>query len=349
MIFLGMKHLVPRRSLSAVGGIPSLDGVRGLAVLFVLLAHTKVVGFDGQGAIGVFLFFALSGFLLTLPLDQREWSENRREFLRRYFIRRLLRIVPFYYLVLGSLWIFTDRSLSWYLSHLAFLSAEDHLWSIRQELIFYLLLPGIFAVVACFAERPATGVVVLGLIGFAVQSVLLWAWMRYRFPWASEPLYPAIFLYGVLACVLRRYWSVVVPSWVGSLILLLLLCSGREALNVVGSGIGLPPMASSPGWLYPNVFGFLCASFVLLAADAQGALGKLLEFPLLRLVGVVGYSMYLLHWYIFRALFALGIDWGLPLFLSTFAVTLVASCATFALIERPIAEVARRITRPTAS
>src|SRR5689334_3949781 len=45
----------------------SLDGVRGLAVLVVVLSQANMLGMGGQGSIGVLLFFVLSGFVLTLP------------------------------------------------------------------------------------------------------------------------------------------------------------------------------------------------------------------------------------------------------------------------------------------
>lgn len=345
VIFFGLSASVTSRlRTSSAADIRSLDGVRGLAVLLVLLAHTKVVGFDGQGAIGVFLFFSLSGFLLTLPLQQWERATSHGDFLRRYFIRRLFRIVPFYYLVLTVLWLATERDLSWFVSHLMFLAAEDHLWSIRQELLFYLILPALFATIVRFRQRPVAILLILGVVGFAVQSVLLWLWSAHRVPWPSEPFYPAIFLYGVLVCALRRYRPAVIPDWVGGVLLLLLLCSSRELLNPICGILGAPLLSSSPGWLFPNLFGMLCAGFVLSAADARGMLRVILEFPLLRLIGVLGYSMYLLHWYIFRAIFALGVPWGLPLFLATFAATLAASCLTFTLIERPLVEAARRLT-----
>ena len=73
---------------------PELDGLRGIAILVVLGAHTGVPGFaGGGGGVGVVLFFVLSGYLITSLL----LSERRRTGqvdLRAFYIRRGLRLLP---------------------------------------------------------------------------------------------------------------------------------------------------------------------------------------------------------------------------------------------------------------
>lgn len=80
----------------------SLDGLRAISVLLVLISHAR--GAEAfhwlRGANGVTVFFVLSGFLIT-TLALRE--EARQGFLdiRAFFIRRIFRILPVYYLALG--------------------------------------------------------------------------------------------------------------------------------------------------------------------------------------------------------------------------------------------------------
>ena len=73
---------------------PELDGLRGIAILIVLGAHTGVPGFaDGGGGAGVTLFFVLSGYLIT-SLLLAEKTKTGRVDLRAFYIRRALRLFP---------------------------------------------------------------------------------------------------------------------------------------------------------------------------------------------------------------------------------------------------------------
>ena len=82
-------------------GLPNqknLDGVRGVAILLVLLTHQHLNSF---GWVGVPLFFVLSGFLITKILffeNEKETSFGTK--LRNFWMRRVLRIFPIYYLCL---------------------------------------------------------------------------------------------------------------------------------------------------------------------------------------------------------------------------------------------------------
>jgi peptidoglycan/LPS O-acetylase OafA/YrhL len=80
---------------------PALDGVRAIAVLLVVAAHSR-----GPGSLhylagwnGVTIFFVLSGFLIT-TLALREEERAGRVFLRGFYVRRVFRILPLYLLVL---------------------------------------------------------------------------------------------------------------------------------------------------------------------------------------------------------------------------------------------------------
>jgi peptidoglycan/LPS O-acetylase OafA/YrhL len=90
------------------GFIPALDGLRGIAIIFVMLHHftyyRPTSGIDAQiGSVlfflwtGVDLFFVLSGFLITgILLDTR----GTERYFATFYARRTLRIFPLYYLVL---------------------------------------------------------------------------------------------------------------------------------------------------------------------------------------------------------------------------------------------------------
>src|SRR5579862_1200809 len=85
--------------------VPVLDGVRGLAIVLVMLTHNLVLAgytpFDrfvryltGLGTTGVDVFFVLSGYLITgILLDTRGSSR----YFKSFYARRVLRILPLYY------------------------------------------------------------------------------------------------------------------------------------------------------------------------------------------------------------------------------------------------------------
>jgi len=111
---------------SRLGHIPALDGIRGVAILLVVLSHLTptgpnarhgishlIVRLSDSGTIGVDLFFVLSGFLITGILLR---SKNSRRYFINFYGRRALRIFPIYYFVLAlvAIALFTVPALSSY-------------------------------------------------------------------------------------------------------------------------------------------------------------------------------------------------------------------------------------------
>lgn len=138
---------------------PELDGVRGAAVLAVLVVHYLPAGhwlrWPHAGVFGLYNFFLLSGFLITgTLLDARSDRGAAGDVLRPFYTRRILRIFPVYYLTLLVLTLLGDeavtRHLLWHVTYTsnfesalfrAFHPDVAHFWSLCVEEQFYLIWP----------------------------------------------------------------------------------------------------------------------------------------------------------------------------------------------------------------
>ncbi len=185
----------------------ALDGLRGLAALIVVFSHAGGMGlalvpglsFAGAGKYGVYLFFVLSAFLLTLqwleaaPVqrrDPRHWGA--------YALRRVLRIYPLYTLVLLAAWLLPPRGLGVpitdadLLPHLALQAGHDIYWSIPVEFAYYLVIPPLALLLVSLPAAWALG----ALAG--LTALALWRWPGSQAPLNSITLgyYLPIFLAG---------------------------------------------------------------------------------------------------------------------------------------------------------
>jgi peptidoglycan/LPS O-acetylase OafA/YrhL len=181
---------VPRR----LGRRPALDGLRALAVILVIGIH---VGLLAAGYVGVDVFLPLSGFLITV-LVYDEWERTGGISLRRFYVRRVRRLLPALVLLLAAYALVmivldpfhgqwsTGRLLATTLlfvsnwattlapGHGAVLGPLSPTWTLAQEAQFYLLWPPALLGLLALRLRPRT---VLALLAVAIVALL-----------AAEPL-----------------------------------------------------------------------------------------------------------------------------------------------------------------
>lgn len=169
-----LTHEEYRRTRSFAG----LDGLRAVAAVIVVIFH-----FGGpvvrplQGWVGVQVFFALSGFLIT-TLALREVGRTGRLDFRAFYLRRFFRIVPVYLVVLGIVVLQVEingagreqlrAALPYYLTFLNDIAphaAYVHTWTLGIEQKFYLLWPLLaFALVGRTRGRLIAGVATIAVL-----------------------------------------------------------------------------------------------------------------------------------------------------------------------------------------
>lgn len=197
---------------------PELDGLRALSVLAVVGLHSQVEGLRG-GAVGVDVFFVLSGYLITRVLLENQPT------MASFYVRRAQRLIPALALMLSAYLLvmpvirpglphLRDAALAFfYLSDYsyAFWKAPHylaHTWSLSVEEHFYLLWPLIL-----LRWQPS----VRALVAAYVAATL---WRYVQTEW-----HPAYFRFDtrmsglILGCILARVPRMDFPAWPGLLVL----------------------------------------------------------------------------------------------------------------------------------
>jgi peptidoglycan/LPS O-acetylase OafA/YrhL len=353
----------------ALGYVPALDGIRGLALLAVLGFHAGFPSARG-GYLGVSSFFTLSGFLIaTLALAERH--RTGRLSLARFWERRARRLLPALLVTVAAVVVlqaafatgagraFRGDLLATlgYVANWRFAATTGdyallfsdpspmaHMWSLAIEEQFYLLFPLAFvAIGAAFGlgSRRA-GAAVFGLLTLASFGA---AWLLSgggrpssgfvyfaTFTRAGELLVGVLLAYAVAAA--RAHGEPADPG------------RRRTVVRIAGAAAlaGLALLWHTTALGSPALFHGVTAlnagltAVVIVAALAGGPVTGLLALAPLRRLGQISYGAYLLHWPIFLVLDPERSHIGDPrrLFAVRLAATLVAATACYVLVEAPV-------------
>ena len=367
-----ISELFFRKASSANLQIDSLDGLRGIAVLFVILGHLSNLGVNlfpgfnlrGAAKLGVYLFFVLSSFLLTLPIVTRPASQfPGSRYWIRYFIRRFLRIYPPYLCVLLIQLIFGhylhvshfyDLSMADVWEHLILQSAFHIYWAIPVEFKYYFLLPLVAFVLVVWLRKRLVLAVVAGIAVIAVISTVLWPPIRtFYFPFSLGAYLP-VFLLGSLTALIHSrlgeingFKSVFVKTFLEAVAVISFLAVFLLVPNywelIAGKYAYLIP--------HPNrelvLSGVLWSLFLFSYLNGRGFVRRVLETRLLRFIGIVSFSAYLLHINIIRSIASAIDTWmAVELLLNLLAILLIAGISHL-IIERPFMRLGSR-PRPIA-
>lgn len=335
--------------------IESLNGLRGVAVLFVILSHLSNAGLDvvpflsfsGIGKVGVWLFFVLSAFLLTLSLLNKSDSELlKTKTWKIYFKRRFLRIYPLLtcYLIMGYLLNGFDilpplnapSSLNDLASRYLLIDAKGIEWSVLVEFRFYFILPLIVIFSAVVLKRR---LYFLSLSFFlALVNLVLYA----PKPTFVDLLpYLSIFLIGSYVAYIN-WWLVHqgIELEVGLRKLIDLIAIFLFALifvltpSIWSKVIGKPvPLDYFHDTLVP--FGILWSGVLLGDLWGNGVVSRFLSLRVLKYLGMISFSVYLLHLSVINLVLKYStLNATFNAYLAIFMVILLSSLSYFC-IERP--------------
>lgn len=300
---------------------PALDGLRGLAIILVVLLHNfGYTSYFFFGWLGVDIFFVLSGFLITQIILR---SVHEPGFLRKFYIRRALRIAPVYYLTLFLCLIilplfrlgyidisyFTKNQLWLWIYGQNWLYIFDrphgtnlllHLWSLAVEEQFYLFWP----VTILLVRKPKILLLIAAILLALVICTRLIIWANQIEGIDYYLLCTFTRIDGIcIGCILALIMQIN-PEWIRKYTLPFVL--SFAAINLVFYYINKNRSFSLP---YLAIIGYTSFAFVFgyLVYEITTKKSMIIDFLFnnrpMKFFGKISYGLYVFHWPVFVLLF----------------------------------------------
>ncbi|MGY1749243.1 acyltransferase family protein [Modestobacter sp. SYSU DS0511] len=350
--------------------IPSLDGLRAIAVMVVFIGHGHVVPERWPGHVGVTVFFFLSGFLITTLL-RREQDQAGSVSLKKFYLRRALRILPPAYLCIAtslvlssgikasgvSFWGVAAELLNYTNYYIVFAGRDglppetSNLWSLGVEEHYYLLFPVLLLL--ALRSRLSYRSIGWGLLGLAV-AVMIWRLHLflngadfYRLYVATDTRVDSL-LYGSAMALLwnptvgdRPPWPRVFDRWIPRVV----------APVAVAAFVA---SALSPSLFFRLTLADVVQCFCLipifwtLITRPMGLAGRALNKGWVAHLGVLSFSTYLFHRMVLAVVGDI-IDVPIAADVVSLAVTLVGAEVVYLVVEKPCAKLRRRLEAGASS
>jgi peptidoglycan/LPS O-acetylase OafA/YrhL len=350
------------------GYLPSLDGLRALAILSVIAFHDQVRELGPVsdywvhrfGYLGVDLFFAISGVLICSRLLEEERSTGSIS-LRGFYLRRFFRIFPAAWLFLASYLILSlcnqlPRDFGGILT--AFLMVRNfwvaiagdiprtwytiHFWSLSVEEHFYLILPALLV----FTRKRR--VRILGVLSFLAMT---WIMVVEHYPALQAPnfqlrtdiridalLIPAMFATLLAEPRIRAKAVQWLRPWV--------VCLGFVVFSILITNSSSRFVAGT--FIFVIAIGF--PLFTISTMLHPGSVScRILELPVLRFIGRISFSLYLWQQLFFPDQHTPA-SWPLStlqIFPFNYFAAFACSIASYYFVERPLIRVGHRLAHPT--
>ncbi|WP_421889295.1 acyltransferase family protein [Marinoscillum sp.] len=353
------------KDIVQVKRIDVLDGLRGLAVLIVFFSHTsgreqsiaEYVNFLGIGHIGVYLFFTMSAFLLGIGILSKPFTLNA---MKSFFIKRALRVVPVYYIVVTGVflvqvistsyspkYLYVSDGLNGYLEHLYFYRGDGVFWSIVSEIQFYLIVP----IIGWVLLKPKGLIILsfLALLNFTLYIMFYANLNDYLLYFSPNTLqrgtFIDVFLLGFFAAYLVQFKKEYLERkqfTIHILATVLFLTGGVITLILVSKnflGFNQPLY----GFRYLSILFGLSFSLITVSLYMNNPwMNSFFKLPFLRFIGQIGFSFYLLHMAVFEQVNRTDLHHALKFFLSFILISLI-SYISYILIEKPSIKLSYRL------
>lgn len=319
-----MSNSLPTRSY-----YPALDGLRGIGCLLIVVYHNFpfLHSYLFFSWLAMDIFFVLSGFLITDILLN---SFGERNYLKNFYVRRILRVFPLYYtslilflFIIPKLftlpiridyfianqiyfWTFTQN---WLLIFHPVPSQSylNHLWSMGVEEQFYLLWPLVFALIK--KPKILLGMLILLLLSFITLRFWLWTQHIPKMPYYGFYMFTRID--GIcIGCMVALLQKINVKFLTKNTALIVFAFAG---INFLFYAVNLRFNDSFP---YLALVGFSTFSmmFGLLVHDIVNRTTKLVttifDVNVLKFLGRISYGTYIFHWPMYLLLNPYIIKWA---------------------------------------
>lgn len=354
----------PVKSVHGAFSIPSLDGIRCVAVLTVFLGHSQfgVALPYWPGFVGVTIFFFLSGYLITTLL-RKEHQGTGRVSLGRFYLRRALRILPPAWLaitvavIVGAIgWVAADTTV-WgvlaetlnYTNYYIVFQGRDGLppdttqfWSLAVEEHYYLVIP--IALLLLWKTRASLRTIGWTMFGIALLVPL---WRIYlgmtgasfdRLYTSTDTRFDALLLGTALALLANPALGDPIPRWISKR--LGLVASAGVVIFIACAATPILTFRLSIADTIECLA--LVPIFWFITTRPDGVAGRLLNSRVMVHLGVLSFSIYLFH----RLALSLGENlFGQSILadLAGLVLTIATAEVVYRLVEKPCARLRRRL------
>jgi peptidoglycan/LPS O-acetylase OafA/YrhL len=374
--------------------IPQIDALRGIAICLVFLRHSYGFLYGSisptefwpaimmSGHTGVTLFFVLSGFLLSRPFLE-EAAGGVRVIRSAYFIRRIFRIMPLYVIAIALAVVARTNDpmemVRLAVPYLCFLQLVPGAstpmpleslvwWSLATEVQFYLLLPLLPLALRSASGRRVGTMLLLAYV--AVYGLFAVGLLQGGAPRTRHFIGHSIFGrawtfgFGILAAAFIERYGEPVAAWMRrpalgraqrcDLVLLAIVAVLTALLRVIGPIDYIELERNLPAWHVPEALLWTALLTTLLLS--QSALARVMVNPVTLAIGVLSYSIFLVHMPLLVHGSPLVRHWlpgsmmgsgqlHIGAWLAIALVVMVVSSLTYRMIERPAIKLGARVAR----